>query len=108
MSVDNTPTTPTVQTHSAVQLNLLSLVLITSLSGFCGGLVWAFITALLDFVGLIELVKFNSYIVNFISFPLIGLFFSAFFAMIGYPLYQYRCKRIKGQKLSGRFIQPHK
>lgn len=105
MSVNNTNTTPESCTQSAVQLNLLSLILITGLSGFCGGLAWAFITAFLDMIGFIELVKFNSYIVNFITFPLIGLFFSAFFASIGYPIYRYRCKRIKGQKLSGLFIK---
>jgi len=104
MSANNTDITPEASAQSAVQLNLLSLILVTGLSGFCGGLVWALITALLDIIGLIELVKFNSYIVNLLTFPLIGLFFSAFFALIGYPLYQYRCKRIKGQKLSGLFL----
>jgi ABC-type enterochelin transport system permease subunit len=104
MSDNNINTTPTTQTHSAVKLNLLSLVLVTSLSGFCGGLVWAVITSLLDILGLIELIKFSSYITNFLTFPLIGLFFSAFFALLGYPLYQYFCQKIKGQKLSGLFI----
>jgi hypothetical protein len=104
MSDNNIHITPTTQTHSAVKLNLLSLVLVTSLSGFCGGLVWALITSLLDIIGLIELVKFNSYISNLLTFPLIGLFFSAFFALVGYPLYQYFCQKIKGQKLSGLFI----
>ena len=74
MSDNNIHITPTTQTHSAVKLNLLSLILVTSLSGFCGGLVWAVITSLLDIIGLIELVKFNSYISNLLTFPLIGFF----------------------------------
>jgi len=96
--------TPTAYTQSAVQLNLLSLVLVTGLSGFCGGLVWALITSFLDLIGFIQLVKFDSFIVNLITFPLIGLFFSAFFSVIGYPIYKWRCKKIRGQKLSGLFI----
>ena len=104
MSVQNTDTQPNPQHRSAVQLNLLSLVLLTGLSGFCGGLAWALITSFLDMIGLIELVKFNSYIANLITFPLIGLFFSAFFSVIGYPIYKWRCRQIRGQKLSGLFI----
>ena len=75
MSVQNTDTQPNPQHRSAVQLNLLSLVLLTGLSGFCGGLAWALITSFLDMIGLIELVKFNSYVVNLLTFPLMGLFF---------------------------------
>jgi hypothetical protein len=104
MSDNNLNTTPTTLTRSAVSLNLLSLILVTGLSGFCGGLVWAIITALLDIFGMIELDKFNSYITNFLTFPLMGLFFSAFFALTGYPLYQYFCQKINGQKLSGIFV----
>jgi hypothetical protein len=104
MSVEEMDSTPTAHTQSAVQLNLLSLVLVTGLSGFCGGLVWAVITSFLDLIGFIQLVKFDSFIVNLITFPLIGLFFSAFFAVIGYPIYKWRCKKVRGQKLSGLFI----
>jgi hypothetical protein len=104
MSVEEMDSTPTAHTQSAVQLNLLSLVLVTGLSGFCGGLVWAVITSFLDLIGVIQLVKFDSFIVNLITFPLIGLFFSAFFAVIGYPIYKWRCKKVRGQKLSGLFI----
>jgi len=104
MSTQDTDTQPTPQHQSAVQLNLLSLVLLTGLSGFCGGLAWALITSLLDMIGLIELVKFNSYVVNLLTFPLMGLFFSVFFAIVGYPFYRWRCQQIRGQKLSGFFI----
>ncbi len=104
MSAENTDTTAQSHQQSAVQLNLVSLVLVTGLSGFCGGLAWAILTAILDMVGIIELVKFNSYVVNLLTFPLIGLFFSAFFACVGYPFYRWRCRQIQGQKLSGFFI----
>ncbi|GEM_PF-568572 len=104
MSVEEMDLTPAAHTQSAVQLNFLSLVLVTSLSGFCGGLAWAVLTSVLDFIGFIHLVKFNSYIANLITFPLIGLFFSAFFSVIGYPIYKWRCRQIRGQKLSGLFI----
>ncbi len=104
MSEQNMDTTVSAHSQSAVQLNLLSLVLLTSLSGFCGGIAWAILTSVLDMIGIIGLVKFNSYIVNLVTFPLIGLFFSAFFAAVGYPLYRWYCKRIRGQRLSGQFI----
>lgn len=104
MSEQNMDSIPEAHQKSAVQLNLLSLVLLTGLSGFCGGLTWAILTSLLDMIGIIELVKFNSYIVNLLTFPLIGLFFSAFFAFVGYPFYRWRCRQIRGQKLSGLFI----
>jgi len=104
MSVENMDSTPTAHTQSAVQLNLLSLVLITGLSGFCGGVAWAVLTSILDMIGFIELTKFNSYITNLITFPLIGLFFSAFFSIVGYPIYKWLCNKIRGQKLSGLFI----
>jgi hypothetical protein len=104
MSAEKMDSTPIARTQSAVQLNLLSLVLLTALSGFCGGLTWAVITSILDFLGFIELDKFSSYIVNLVTFPLIGMFFSAFFSMIGYPIYKWRCRQIRGQKLSGLFI----
>lgn len=104
MSEQNMDTTVSAHSQSAVQLNLLSLVLLTSLSGFCGGLAWAVLTSVLDMIGIIELVKFNSYIVNLVTFPLIGLFFSSFFAFVGFPIYRWYCKRIKGQKLSGLFV----
>jgi hypothetical protein len=104
MSEEKIETTPTAHTQSAVQLNLLSLVMITALSGFCGGLAWAVLTSILDLLGFIHLVKFNSYIVNLITFPLIGLFFSGFFSVMGYPIYKWRCRQTRGQKLSGLFI----
>lgn len=65
-------------TQSIVQLSLLSLVLVSGFSGFCGGFSWAVITTVLDLVGFIDLTKFSSYIVNLVTFPLIGLFFGAF------------------------------
>lgn len=104
MSAEKMDATPIAHTQSAVQLNLLSLVLLTALSGFCGGLAWAIITSILDLLGFIELDKFNSYIINLVTFPLIGMFFSAFFSMIGYPIYKWRCRKIRGQKLFGLFI----
>lgn len=103
MSEQNSDTTTASHDQSAVQLNLLSLVLVTGLSGFCGGLAWAILTSVLDMIGLIELVQFNSYVANLLTFPLIGLFFSAFFACVGYPFYRWRCRQIGGQKLSGLF-----
>ena len=104
MSEENMDTIPAAHTQSAVQLNLVSLVLITGLAGFSGGLAWAVLTTVLDLFGFIQLDKFGSYISNLLTFPLIGLFFSAFFSVIGYPVYKRICKRLRGQKLSGLFI----
>jgi hypothetical protein len=104
MSEEKMDTTPTAHTQSAVQLSLVSLVLVTALAGFCGGLAWALLTAVLDLFGFIHLDKFGSYISNLLTFPLIGLFFSAFFSVMGYPIYKWVCRRIRGQKLSGLFI----
>jgi len=104
MSEEKMDTTPTAHTQSAVQLNLVSLVLVTGLAGFCGGFAWAVLTAVLNLFGFIQLDKFGSYIINLLTFPLIGLFFSAFFSVIGYPVYKWICQRLRGQKLSGLFI----
>ncbi len=104
MSAENIEPTPSAHKNSAVQLSLMSLVMVTGLSGFCGGLAWAIITALLDMIGLIHLDKFNSFITNIITFPMIGLFFGGFFALVGFPIFKPICRRIRGLKLSGLFI----
>jgi len=104
MSVEETEQTPSAHKQSTVQLSLMSLVMIASLSGFCGGLVWAVFTAFLDLLGIIQLEKFSSFIANLITFPMIGLFFSGFFAFVGYPVFKSISKRFKGLKLSGLFI----
>ena len=71
MSEEKMDTMPTAHTQSAVQLNLVSLVLVTGLAGFCGGFAWAVLTAVLDLFGFIQLDKFGSYISNLLTFPLI-------------------------------------
>nr|WP_143023969.1 hypothetical protein [Pseudomonas benzenivorans] len=93
--------------YCSVQLSLFSLILVTSLSGLCVGLAWALIIAVLDIAGIIELAKFKNYLINFMAFPFLGLFFGALFSIVGYPLYSWACKNLRGQKLSGIFHDPH-
>ncbi len=93
--------------YCAVQLNIFSLLLVNSLTGFCGGLSFAFIFSISNFIGIVNPEKFDNYIVNFIGFSFLGLLFGVLFSIVGYPLYTWVCKNIKGQKLSGIFHNPH-
>ena len=93
--------------YCAVQLSLFSLLLVTSLSGLCGGLAWAVIITILDISGVIELVRFKNYLVNLMFFPVLGAFFGALFSIVGYPIYAWVCRNLRGQKLSGTFHNPH-
>ena len=93
--------------HCAVQLNLFSLILVTLLSAVCGGLCMAAIMAVVQLLGFIEFQRFDDPVINFIMFPLLAGFFSAVFAVLGYPLYRWICKNIRGQKLGGIFHNPH-
>ncbi|KXS53061.1 MAG: hypothetical protein AWU57_2554 [Marinobacter sp. T13-3] len=90
----------------AVQLNLYSLIKVTGLIGLAGGISWALIICLLDMVGLIELVRFESYLTNLIAFPMAAAFFGVLFSIVGYPIYAWVCKNARGQKLSGIFHAP--
>lgn len=104
MPAEEMETTPSAYKNSTVQLSLVSVMMVAGLSGFSGGLAWAIITELMEFIGLIHLDTFSSFIANIITFPMIGLFFGAFFAFVGYPIFKSICRRFKGLKLSGLFI----
>ncbi|MEA3411495.1 MAG: hypothetical protein U9R74_08135 [Pseudomonadota bacterium] len=93
--------------YCAVQLNLLSLIKVTTVIGFCGGLSWALVVFVLDVANIIEATRFKNYWVNFIVFSIFGAFFGAASSVLGYPLYSWFCKKNHGQKLSGIFHDPH-
>jgi hypothetical protein len=93
--------------YCAVQLNLFSLLKITGLIGLGGGLSWAVFISTLDILGLIQLDRFDNYLVNIIAFPLMAAFFGMLFSFVGYPIYAWVCKNNQGQKLAGIFHNPH-
>ncbi|HAU06520.1 MAG TPA: hypothetical protein DCS49_01855 [Gammaproteobacteria bacterium] len=90
-------------THCHAQLTVFSVVLITALSGFCGGIAWALIMALLQTLDILQSAIFNSLIINLFTFPLIGLFLGGFFSLIGYPIFRYINQLTTGLRLSGHF-----
>ncbi|AYC32046.1 hypothetical protein D3880_06465 [Pseudomonas cavernae] len=93
--------------YCTVQLNAFSLMLVTALSGFCGGIAWALIIFIADWVGMVSLDRFDKPLVNFIAFPIIGAFGSSLFSIVGYPIYNWVCKNLRGQRLVGIFHDPH-
>lgn len=109
MAMEDKLSGETVRTYRycSVQLNAFSLMLVTTLSGFCGGIAWAFILFLADWLGMVTLERFDNPLVNFIGFPIIAAFGSALFALVGYPLYNWVCKNLRGQRLMGIFHEPH-
>ncbi|MES2627160.1 MAG: hypothetical protein V4628_17875 [Pseudomonadota bacterium] len=92
--------------HCAVQLNLFSLMNVVGLVGVAGGISWGLIICVLDMFGLIELQRFDNYLVNILFFPLLGAAFGMLFSFVGYPIYAWFCKNNGGQKLSGIFHNP--
>lgn len=93
--------------YCAVQLNAFSLMLVTALSGLCGGISWALLLFAANSLGVVELERFDNPLANIIIFPIFGAFGSALFAVIGFPLYKWVCKNLRGQRLSGIFHNPH-
>ncbi|MDH4563956.1 hypothetical protein [Pseudomonas sp. BN411] len=91
----------------SVQLNVFSLMLVTALSAFCGGIGWALILFIANWLGMVTLERFDNVLVNFIMFPLFGAFFAAVFSLLGYPVYKWVCKNLRGQRLTGIFHNPH-
>ncbi|MDH4607539.1 hypothetical protein [Pseudomonas sp. BN102] len=109
MAMEDKASSETVRTYRycSVQLNAFSLMLLTTLSGFCGGIAWALILFLVDGLGMVTLERFDNPLVNFIGFPLLAALGSALFSLVGYPLYNWVCKNLRGQRLMGIFHDPH-
>ena len=81
--------------------------MLTALSGLCGGISWSIILFLLDSVGMVTLERFDSFSTNIFMFPMFGAFGSGLFAIVGYPIYSWVIKNLRGQRLSGIFHTPH-
>ncbi|WP_438863550.1 hypothetical protein [Neptunicella sp.] len=83
------------------QLDLKSLIKVSATIGCGGGVV----------VGLIMLIIAMFSDTNFVGFlsiiatPLYGLISSVIYAVLGYPIYKWWCNKIKGQKISGIFVE---
>lgn len=88
------------------QLSLSSVLTVASLSAFCGGIAFALVISICSYTRILRLAIFGNYLVNLIVFPLGGTFFAALFAMIGFPIYAWICKKMCGQKLQGVFRNP--
>lgn len=89
-----------------VQLNVFSLMMVTSLSGFCGGISWAFLLVVAKWLGVATLEEFASPLEVFIGFPVLGALGAGLFAVVGYPIYSWVCKNLRGQRLRGTFYDP--
>lgn len=107
MSHESAEVTSRTFKYCTVQLSLFSLMMLTSLSGFCGGLVWAAILVFARSIGLAELENFDGVIEIFIGFPIVGGLGAGLFALVGYPIYNWVCNNIRGQRLRGTFFEPH-
>jgi hypothetical protein len=92
--------------YCTVQLNAFSLMMITALSGLCGGIAWALILIIAEWLGIITTEKFDGPMEILIGFPVLGALGAGLFAIIGYPLYNWVCKNIRGQHLRGTFYNP--
>ena len=106
MNNDQAPATKNSYQFCTVQLNLFSLMMLTGLSGLCGGIAWSVILIVADWQGIIALEKFDGPLEVFIGFSFVGAFGSALFALVGYPIYNWVCKSIRGQNLRGTFYDP--
>ncbi|MFZ6044574.1 hypothetical protein ACFW0H_00380 [Pseudomonas sp. CR3202] len=93
--------------YCSVQLNAFSLMLVTALSAFCGGIGWALILLVANWLGMITLDRFGNHLGNFLFFPIFGAFSSALFSLLGYPIYNWVCRNRRGQRLVGIFHDPH-
>jgi hypothetical protein len=82
--------------YCKAKLSLFSLITLTALSGFCGGISWSIILCLLDSVGMITLERLDNFLANILMFPMFGAFGSGLFAIIGYPIYSWVIKNIRG------------
>lgn len=89
-----------------VQLNVFSLIKITSLMGLCGGFSWALIISVLDMLSLIELERLTNSFVNLFIFPFLGGFLAGLLSFVGYPIYSWICKNSSGILLAGIFHNP--
>ena len=89
-----------------VQLNLFSLIMLTSLSGLCGGLAWSVILIIADWLGIVTQEKFDSAFEILIGFSVVGALGAGLFALVGYPIYNWICNNIRGQTLRGTFYDP--
>lgn len=107
--MDATPAKIEVRSYKycKVKLSMFSLVLLTALSGFCGGISWSLIIFTLDGIGIITLERFDNFLSNILLFPMFAAFGSGLFAIVGYPIYGWVIKNMRGQRLSGVFFAPH-
>jgi len=92
--------------HCTVQLSLFSLLKLMTLVGICGGIAWAFILLAVGSTGLVTLMRFDNYFINFIGFPAIGMMLGASCSFLGYPIYLWFCKQNRGLALTGIFHNP--
>ena len=93
--------------YCKVKLSLFSLIMLTALSGFCGGISWAIALFVLDLIAIITLERLDNILINLIIFPMMGAFGAGLGAIIGYPIYGWVIKNMRGQGLSGTFFNPH-
>jgi hypothetical protein len=107
MSNTNSDTDIKTYKYCAVQLSFFSLIKTTALICICGGISWACIIYILDVVSIIELITFDTLLVNLIVFPGMAAVAGTILSVTGYPLYLWVCKKRHGQKLAGIFHNPH-
>lgn len=97
-----------VKTYSycEVQLNLFSLFKLSVFAGVFGGLAWALLLWFLSLSGLMHSIRFDNYLMNFITFPIMAVLISGSCSLLGYPLYAWYCRQNRGMKLRGIFHNP--
>jgi hypothetical protein len=86
------------------QLDLNSLIRISAIVGFGGGVITAAISLVLAMFPSTSFVGFLA----ILAIPLYGVISGVINAFIGYPIYKWWCNKVKGQKLSGIFVESDK
>ena len=83
------------------QLNLKSLIKISATINFIGGLVFGVLIFIIALFGEPTTVD----LISVIATPAVSVVNGVMMALVAYPFYKRWCAKIKGQKVSGFFVE---
>ena len=83
------------------QLSLKSLIKISATINFLGGLVLGTVLFIISLFGEPSIVDF----ISVIATPAVSVVNGVIMAVVAYPLYKRWCEKVKGQRVSGFFVE---
>ncbi len=93
--------------YCTVELSAFSLMCISGLSAWCGGLMTTLLMIVASWFGMSDFIQATGIIFPLIVNPILAAVFGGIGAVLGYPFYRWICKKARGQRMTGIFHNPH-